>query len=81
VSTDVTGIPEVLSDGQSGLQVPQHDAAALADAMGRLLADPTLCERLAQAARERIERDFDIHHNAARLRRLFAVEAGQTEGR
>lgn len=81
VSTDVTGIPEVLSDGQSGLQVPQHDAAALADAMARLLVDPTLCERLARAARERIERDFDIHHNAARLRRLFAVDAAHMETR
>jgi glycosyltransferase involved in cell wall biosynthesis len=75
VSTDVTGIPEVLSDGQSGLQVPQRDPAALADALARLLEDPGLCERLAQEARARIERDFDIHQNAARLRRLFEAES------
>ncbi|RZS56829.1 glycosyltransferase [Sphaerotilus mobilis] len=75
VSTDVTGIPEVLSDGHSGLQVPQHDAVALADALGRLLADPALGERLARQARARIESDFDIHHNVARLRRVFASDA------
>ncbi|MGY0194975.1 glycosyltransferase [Leptothrix sp. BB-4] len=77
VSTDVTGIPEVLHDGDSGLQVPQRDPAALADALDRLLADATLRERLARQARARIERDFDIHHNAARLRRLFAAESGR----
>lgn len=75
VSTDVTGIPEVLSHGLNGLQVAQRDVAGLAQALARLLADPALCVRLAEQARARIERDFDIHHNTARLRRLFEAEA------
>ncbi len=37
VSTDVTGIPEVLQQDQTGLMVPQHDPAALAGALDRLL--------------------------------------------
>src|SRR5690606_12661002 len=37
VSTDVTGIPEILRDGETGLMVPQHDAHALATALERLL--------------------------------------------
>ena len=47
----------------------------LDEALARLLADPALCVRLAEQARARIERDFDIHHNTARLRRLFEAEA------
>ncbi|MGH3665647.1 MAG: glycosyltransferase family 4 protein, partial [Egibacteraceae bacterium] len=42
VSTDVTGIPEVVRHDDTGLQVAQHDAAGLADALERLLTDPAL---------------------------------------
>jgi colanic acid/amylovoran biosynthesis glycosyltransferase len=79
VSTDVTGIPEVVRDGETGLQVPQHDAAALAAAMERLLGDGALCVRLAAAARRLLEADFNIHHNAARRRAVF--ERGRTANR
>lgn len=71
VSTDVTGIPEVLSDRQTGLMVPQHNPGALADAMEPLVRDGTLRVPLAQHARLRIEDAFDIHRNASRLRSIF----------
>jgi glycosyltransferase involved in cell wall biosynthesis len=76
VSTDVTGIPEVVRDGERGLLVPQRDPRALADALERLLADPGLRVRLAEAARRFMEAEFDIHRNTARRRALFraAVE-------
>ncbi len=72
VSTDVTGIPEVVRDGQTGLVVGQHDAAMLAEACGKLLADPGKRCRLAGRARELIETAFDVHRNAAQVRELFA---------
>jgi glycosyltransferase involved in cell wall biosynthesis len=71
ISTDVTGIPEVVRDGETGLQVPQHDPAALAAAMERLLGDAALRVRLAAAARRLMEAEFNIHHNAARRRAIF----------
>jgi glycosyltransferase involved in cell wall biosynthesis len=71
ISTDVTGIPEVVRNGETGLQVPQHDVAALAAAMERLLGDAALRVRLAAAARRLIEAEFNIHHNAARRRAIF----------
>ena len=72
VSTDVTGIPEVVRDHETGLQVPQRDPAALAAALGRLLDDAELRERLAHNARTLIETEFDIQANAAKLREVFA---------
>ena len=71
VSTDVTGIPELLRDGETGLLVPQNDAAALATALERLLDDPALRITLAARARRRIEQDFDARRNSARLRQLL----------
>lgn len=71
VASDVTGLPELVRDGETGLCVPEADPDRLADAIGRLLGDAALRSRLARAARARVERDFDIHRNAARLRALF----------
>ena len=50
ISTDVSGIPEVLRDGETGLATPQHDPPSLARVCGQLLADPALRKRLAVAA-------------------------------
>jgi colanic acid/amylovoran biosynthesis glycosyltransferase len=72
VSTDVTGIPEVIEDDRTGLLVGQHDAPALAAAIERLLDDPALQRRLAASAREQIERHFDGQRTTAELRELFA---------
>lgn len=71
VATDVTGIPEVIHQGETGLLVPQANPSALADAIDRLLADEHLRVSLATRARQLIERQFDIHTNAARLRDVF----------
>jgi colanic acid/amylovoran biosynthesis glycosyltransferase len=71
VSTDVTGITEVLTPGVTGLQVPQHHPAALATALNRLLGDGHLRVALARQARQRIVDGFDIHRNAAQIRQLF----------
>lgn len=75
VSTGVTGIPELVEDGSTGLLVPQGDAHALAGALLRILNHPELGRSVAVRARRRIEADFDIHKNAAHLRRLFRSDA------
>jgi colanic acid/amylovoran biosynthesis glycosyltransferase len=81
ISTDVTGIPEVVRDGERGLLVPQGDPAALAGALERLLTDPGLRVRLAEAARRFMETEFDIHRNTAQRRAMFrlAVERSRPE--
>ena len=73
ISTNVTGIPEVVRDGETGLMVPQCDPEALAAAIERLLTNPALRVQLATQARRLIEAEFDIRRNAARRRALFQV--------
>jgi colanic acid/amylovoran biosynthesis glycosyltransferase len=75
VASHLSGIPELVENEVTGLTVPPGDPAAIADALARLLADRPLRQRLARAGRERIEAEFDLDRNAARLIGLFAGSA------
>jgi glycosyltransferase involved in cell wall biosynthesis len=54
VATRTGGIPEVVSDGETGLLVPPRDDHALAIAISRLLKDGPLRERMGQAGLARV---------------------------
>jgi glycosyltransferase involved in cell wall biosynthesis len=56
VGSAVGGIPDVVADGETGVLVPPGDAAALADALVRVLSDRALVERLGVEGRRRVER-------------------------
>ncbi|HEU0174191.1 MAG TPA: glycosyltransferase family 4 protein, partial [Blastocatellia bacterium] len=71
VSTNVSGIPELIESGVNGLLAPQKDARALADAVARLLDAPALRRELGGAAREKVCRLFDAESNILALHRLF----------
>ena len=58
VVTRVGGIPEAVSDGDNGLLVPPRDVAALAAALGRVLADQALRARLGARARDSVAERF-----------------------
>ena len=61
VSTDVTGIPEIVKNGETGLLASQGDPDSLASALKRLIQNRELRIQLAQRARKLIEAEFDIH--------------------
>jgi glycosyltransferase involved in cell wall biosynthesis len=63
VASLVPGVEGLLDDGRNGLLVAEGDAAALADALERLLREPELAARLGAAARERALAE----HGAARM--------------
>ena len=56
VSTRVGGVPAILEDGVHGLLAPAGNARSVADQMLRLLREPGLASRLAEAARESCDR-------------------------
>ncbi len=84
VSTPTSGIPELVEDGRSGLLVPPRDPDALAEALGRLLADAGLREELRREARAVVEERFDLRRNArtvaAELRRAAGAAAAPPPG-
>lgn len=76
VATAISGIPELVEAEVSGLLVPSGDPGALADAIERLVRDPELCDRLGRAAREKVEREFNLRTSALMLERLFTRRRG-----
>src|SRR2546425_6138156 len=60
IATAVEGIPELVIDGETGLLVPPRAPAALADAVVRVLTDPTAAQAMARAGRKRVEAHFSL---------------------
>jgi glycosyltransferase involved in cell wall biosynthesis len=75
VSTAVSGIPELVVDGETGLLVPPRDAEALAAALARLLDDAQLRECLASGAARHVATSFDLATNTIHLRALLQEAA------
>jgi len=58
VSTNVGGLPYLISHEVDGVLVPPNDPQAMADAIMRLQTDPKRCKTLTQNARKKVEQ-FD----------------------
>lgn len=71
VAPEITGIPEMIREGEHGFLVTPRDAAALAEGMERLIVDADLRVRLGRAARERVVREFSLSHVVQERIRFF----------
>ena len=71
VSTGISGVPEMVGDEVTGLLVPEHRPAALADALARLLGDRALARSLGEAGRQRAGERFAIEQSAQALGAIF----------
>lgn len=78
VTTDVPGCREAVVDGETGLLVPARDAAALADALGRLAGDRELRRRMGAAGRAFVEERFSIETMARETFRVYEKLLGRT---
>jgi glycosyltransferase involved in cell wall biosynthesis len=75
VSTRVSGIPELVEDGRTGLLAAPEDPTALAAAIHRVHTDPALGRRMRRAGAARVAADFD----GAVLARRMATLLGATK--
>ncbi|MGH7496918.1 MAG: glycosyltransferase [bacterium] len=67
VSTRVAGIPECVEHGRTGLLVAEKDAAALCEAMAKLLSAPRLARRFGRAGRKKVVHEFNVRRNIAQI--------------
>lgn len=78
--TRVGGLPEVVIDHETGFLVDKENPEALANAIAFLLDHPERATRMGQAARDRVQRDFDWERHVNAYDRLYnkLMSAGAT---
>jgi glycosyltransferase involved in cell wall biosynthesis len=76
IGTNLEGIPELITDGETGLLVPPRNPDALAQAILRVVENPTRAKAMARAGRKRVEMLFSaatkVERTEALYRRLLA---------
>ncbi|HEX9669350.1 MAG TPA: glycosyltransferase family 4 protein [Thermoanaerobaculia bacterium] len=78
VASRVSGIPEVVVDGETGWLVPPEDPEALAAALGEALAQPEEARRRGEAGRRRLDERFRPRHAAAAWLAAVGEEGKET---
>ena len=76
VSTRITGIPELIRDGEDGLLVTPSDTDELAAALARLMDDAPLRHYLGRSGRARVQQKYNLARNVERLGGVFATWLG-----
>ncbi|MEH6822994.1 MAG: glycosyltransferase family 4 protein [Motiliproteus sp.] len=72
LATDISGIPELINTGQTGLLVPQRDVTALSQSLQQLITQPQLRQQLAEAGYQRVTEEFPVNRGIDRLMDKFA---------
>jgi glycosyltransferase involved in cell wall biosynthesis len=75
VTTRVSGIPELIEDGTTGVLVAPEAPDELARALAALIADPARRRALGEAGRRRVTEKFTLAANLSRLERKFGLGA------
>lgn len=77
VSTTISGIPECVADGVSGVLVAEKDPNACANGIAKLLDRPDWAKQLGQAGRARVEQDFDSLRNVKKIGAALRQACGE----
>jgi L-malate glycosyltransferase len=73
VATRVGGIPELITDGQSGFLVERGDTAAMSARILQLLADRDTQRRMGEAGRNTVDAKFDLRKNVSQLLGSYGI--------
>jgi glycosyltransferase involved in cell wall biosynthesis len=79
VSTDVSGVTELLTDGVDGIVVEPDNPQVFAKALVRLITDPAYRVQLGEAAEQNVRQRFDYRSSVRQLVELFENEWRGTE--
>ena len=75
VSTAISAIPELITDGLNGKLVPERDPKSLSLAMAELIANPALRDQMGRKGNEIVRRDFSFYTGMKELAHRFGVDA------
>ncbi len=71
ISTRLSGIPELVVDGETGCLADPDDPEELAESIAQLLTDRPLRTRLCRKATQKVQSEFDLSKNVEKLSELF----------
>ena len=78
VTTNHSGIPELVEDNVSGFLAEEKEVLTLAEAMFKLLSNPDLANKVVINAREKVKNEFDIKQLNKNLEAIFNQESCKT---
>lgn len=79
VATNVGGVPEIVTDNETGLLVEASDARGLARAIGNILVETELARGLACRARRHVGEHHSPESRLARLLEIYRLEINRLE--
>lgn len=71
IGTRIGGIPEQITDGESGYLVPRHDWRLLAERLGSLIHSAELRGQFGRAGKERFDKDFQYERMLDRVEKVY----------
>jgi glycosyltransferase involved in cell wall biosynthesis len=71
VTTQITGIPELIRPGEDGLLVAPSDLDGLTEALARMMDDRELRERMRKSGRARVVEHYNLRRNMEKLAAIF----------
>ncbi len=79
IATAISGIPELIKDGETGLLVPERDPQAITTALLNLYNSPELGSELGRAGRIKVLQEFNLHRNVAKLYHILSQDWANTD--
>lgn len=73
IASNISGIPELVTDQQTGLLVPQGDVNALAQGLATLITNEPLRKQLAAAGKQRVTAEFSLDTTIEKLAQQFGL--------
>jgi glycosyltransferase involved in cell wall biosynthesis len=71
IGTSVGGIPEQITDGESGYLVPRGDVETLAERLRRLLTDPAFRAKMGRQGKQRFDKDFQYERMLVKVESVY----------
>ena len=74
ISTNITGIPELVIHGKTGILIPPKDEVAIVDAITFIKNNPAIAKKYGKAGRNYIETEYNLQKNVGKLIDLFQAK-------
>ncbi|MDM8567431.1 glycosyltransferase family 4 protein [Candidatus Halobeggiatoa sp. HSG11] len=71
VTTNITGVPELIEHGVNGLLVAPSDVNDLAQSIAKLMDEPDLRQQMGIAASQKVKKHYELQQNTKRLADIF----------